>query len=65
MDKKERPYNPIIVSIGDTFVEGEEPTMQEIDLTKVSDSKLSELAKIYPEALYEQFWRAMSDAMDD
>ena len=65
MEKKVRPYNPVIVSIGDTFIEGEQPTRQEIDLTKVSDDKLVELSHKYPEAYYEIIWRALSDNIED
>lgn len=65
MEKKIRPFNTVITSIGDTFVEGEKPTEQTIDLAKVSDEKLVELSKTIPEAAYEQIWRAMSDAMDE
>ena len=65
MEKKIRPFNTVITSIGDTFIEGEKPTEQIIDLTKISDEKLVELSKTFPEAAYEQIWRAMSDAMDE
>jgi hypothetical protein len=65
MEKKIRPFNTTITSIGDTFVEGEKPTEQTIDLTKVSDEKLVELSKTIPEAAYEQLWRAMTDGMED
>lgn len=65
MEKNIRPYNTIITSIGDTFIEGKEPTKEVIDLTKVSDEKLDELSRDIPEAAYEQLWRAMSDAMDE
>jgi hypothetical protein len=65
MEKKTRPYNTILTSIGDTFIKGEKPTEEIIDLTKVSDKKLEELGKIYPEAIYEQVWRAMSDEFDN
>ena len=65
MEKKQRPYNTIITLIGDTFVEGEKPTEQIIDLAKVSDQKLVELSKLYPEAAYEQVWRAITDELED
>ncbi len=65
MAKKERPYNPVITLIGDTFVEGEKPTEQIIDLSKVSDQKLVELSKEYPQAVYEQVWRAITDELED
>jgi hypothetical protein len=64
MEPKQRPFNTIITSIGDTFIEGKAPTGETIDLTKVSDEKLVELSKVYAEAAYEQIWRALSDAMD-
>jgi hypothetical protein len=65
MKENKRPFNTVITSIGDTFIEGEPPIELKIDLTKLSDEKLAELSREYPEALYEQIWRAMSDAMDD
>lgn len=65
MDKKIRPFNPVIVSIGDTFVEGEKPTRQEIDLTKVSDKELEKLSHTYSEAYYEIIWRALTDSLED
>jgi hypothetical protein len=65
MEKKQRPYNTIITLIGDTFVEGERPTEQIIDLAKASNKKLVELSKEYPQAVYEQVWRAINDELED
>lgn len=60
MDEKQRPYDPIISIIGDTFKEGEGPVEKVlVDVSKEPDSALEDLSKIYPEAGYEILWRAL------
>jgi hypothetical protein len=60
MSEQQRPYNPIISIIGDTFKEGKAPVEKiVVDLTKQSDDELEELTKTFPEATYEILWRAL------
>jgi hypothetical protein len=60
MDKPQRPFNPIISILGDTFQEGKAPIEKVIvDLTTKSMDELEELAGTYLEATYEMFWRAL------
>ena len=60
MSEIQRPYNPIISIVGDTFKEGQAPIEKTIvDLTTESDAALEDLSKIFPEASYENLWRAL------
>lgn len=60
MSDKQRPYDPVITMIGDTFKEGQAPIEKiVVDLTKESDAALEELSKTFPEASYEILWRAL------
>lgn len=64
MSNPKRPFNPVITSIGDSFVEGQKPTVEEIDLSKLSDSEVEKLAETHVAAMYELFWRGLSDGLE-
>lgn len=65
MSEPQRPFNPIISILGDTFQEGKPPVEKVvIDLTKQSEAELEELAGTYLEATYELYWRALYSSDD-
>jgi hypothetical protein len=60
MSEAQRPFNPIISILGDTFQEGKAPIEKVIvDLSKLTDDELEELTGTYLEATFELFWRAL------
>jgi predicted nucleotidyltransferase len=60
MTEPQRPFNPVISILGDSFRPGEAPIESVvIDLTQITDLELRELSRTYIEATYELFWRAL------